>query len=141
MDNHDTNITACGFIVRDGKIFIAKRAATKKTFPDQFELVGGHLDAGETLEQGLEREIMEEIGLKVTTGEIIDAFTYDSEDMFKIEVCYLCYPDDPNAEPVLNPADHSTALWISEEEIDKFEKQDRETVALKKAFKRLKELK
>lgn len=139
MSEHQTNIVVVGFIVRDNKIFIAKRAATKSTFPDRFELVGGHLDPGETVEDALRREIKEEIGIKVTVAEPIDVFTYESEGIFKVEICYLCYPEDPTIEPVLNPADHSSALWITEDEIDRFEKEDEETAALRKAFIRLKE--
>ena len=135
MSEHNTNIVVVGFIVRDGRIFIAKRAATKSTMPDRFELLGGHLDPGETLGEALKREIREEIGLEVRVGELIDAFTYESEGMLKVELCYLCYPEDDAAEPVLNPEDHSTSLWITEGEIDKFEKEDEETTALRKAFK------
>jgi 8-oxo-dGTP diphosphatase len=135
MSEHLTNIVVVGLIVRDGKIFIAKRAASKAAFPDQFELVGGHLDPGEDLAHALRREIKEEIGVDIHVGELIDAFTYTSEDTFKVELIYLCELLDPTMEPVLQPADHSEALWISGDELAKFEKDDEETAALRKAFK------
>lgn len=46
-DVHETNIVVVAILHRDGKVFIAKRAASKKTFPDRFELIGGHVDSGE----------------------------------------------------------------------------------------------
>jgi len=141
MSNHLTNIVVVGFIVRGDKIFIARRAATKTTFPDQYELIGGHLDPGETLEEALKREIKEEVGLDIRVGELIDAFTYESEGALKVELCYICYQEDDKAEPLLNPEDHSTCLWITESEIDKFNKEDDETVALRKAFAYIKEKK
>lgn len=138
VDGHNTNIVVVGMIVRDGRILISKRAATKTTFPDRFEVVGGHIDPGETLEAGLMREIEEEIGIKVRVGDLIDAFLYNSEDTLKIELTYICYMQDETLEPVLNTKDHSVHLWISEDEIAKFEKDDEETAALHKAFKHIK---
>lgn len=35
-------------------------------FPDHWDLIGGHVEEGETPGQALEREIMEELGIKIT---------------------------------------------------------------------------
>lgn len=133
MSEHLTNIVVVALIHRDNKIFIARRAAHKSTFPGQFECVGGHLDPGETLEEGLRREVREEIGAEIEVGPLIDAFTYTSEDTFKAELVYLCELVE-DQEPVLNPDDHSEFLWLNSSEIDKFEKDDEETAAIRKAF-------
>lgn len=49
-------ITACAFIHRkiDGveKVFLPKRAATKKFLPNVYELPGGHIDYAKTLLRG-----------------------------------------------------------------------------------------
>jgi len=59
-------IVACAFIHHnfDGveKIFMPKRAATKKFMPSVFELPGGHVDFGEDIVAGLKREIREKFG-------------------------------------------------------------------------------
>lgn len=137
MSDYQTNVVAVGFIVRDGKIFIAKRAKTKKNFPDRYELVGGHLDAGEQPEEALKREIREEIAMEVTVGQPVGAFTFTVGGVFEVEIAYLCYPVD-DTDPTLNPADHSESNWIGQGEIDKFEKEDEETELLRKAFQLLK---
>lgn len=134
MSEHLTNIVVCGIIVRDGKVLIARRAKTKQTFPDRFELLGGHLDPGEQPVQALEREILEELEVKVHVGQLVDAFTYESEGVLKVELCYLCTLD-PEVEPTLHPEDHGESRWIGPGEIDLFEKEDEETAALRKAFK------
>lgn len=140
MSDHQTNMVIVGFIVRDGKIFIAKRAKSKATFPDKYELVGGHIDDGEQPEAALIREIKEELDFGVTVGQPVGAFTYYSEDRFKIEIAYLCCPTD-EIEPTLNPADHSESHWIGRDEIDLFEKDDAETALLRKAFEMIGESK
>lgn len=135
MAEHLTNIVVVGMIVRDGKIFMARRAKTKITFPDQFELVGGHLDPGEQPADGLIREIQEELGVTVSVGQIVDAFTYEDHEGLKIEICYLCELADSTIEPVLQPADHSEARWITSAEIASIGKEDEESDALRKAFR------
>ncbi len=134
MSEHLTNIVVVGIIVRDGKVFIARRAKTKTTFPDRFELLGGHVDPGEQPVAALKREIREELAVNVHAGRLVDAFTYESEGMFKVELCYLCTLDT-GAEPTLHPEDHSESRWIGPGEIDLFEKEDEETAAVRKVFK------
>ena len=49
-------------IIKNGKLLMAKHSYGLK---DRYALVAGFIEAGETLEDGVEREIMEEVGLKV----------------------------------------------------------------------------
>lgn len=135
MSDHNSNIVVVGCIVRDGKIFIAKRANTKKIFPDRYELIGGHVEPGESLEEALVREIHEEVGVDVRVGQIVDAFSHEYKGEFKVEIGYLCYLVDPVQEPSIQPAEHSESQWIAEDEISKFGKEDEETLMLRKAFR------
>jgi len=49
-------------IIKNGKLLMAKHSYGLK---NRYALVAGFIEAGETLEQGVKREIMEEVGLKV----------------------------------------------------------------------------
>jgi 8-oxo-dGTP diphosphatase len=138
MSKHDTNIVVCGLIHRNGKIFVARRAAVKAVFPGRFELPGGHVELGESLKDALKRELNEELQVRVDVGQIVDAFTYGGKDEQKCQVVYLCRIVG-DGEPVLNPADHSEALWLSENEADKFGENGEETAILKQGFRLLKE--
>lgn len=136
MSEHTTNIVVVALIHEGNKIAIFRRAATKAFHPSMFECVGGHLEPDETPEEGLQREIMEEIGCKIHVEKLIDAFTYRDNEAFKVELSYLCVLESGEI-PKLNQNDHSEMLWIRADEIDKFEKDDEETNALRKAFKLL----
>jgi 8-oxo-dGTP diphosphatase len=115
--------TACAFIHRvvDGvpKVFMARRAATKKFFPDVYELPGGHIDYGEDLKEGLKREVREELQADITVGDPFAVFTYlnDVKGSHSIEVIYFAQLTGGPDSLQLNPADHSTAGWFAADEI------------------------
>lgn len=138
-------ISACAFIHRkiDGveKVFLAKRAATKKFLPNIFELPGGHIDYGEDIVAGLKREIAEEFGMTIAVGDPFFAFTYINEvkGSYSIEVDYFAsFVEDPN-NVKLNPEDHSEYGWFAEDELINAVSDDKgldnsEFVAMKKGF-------
>ena len=135
-------ITVCGlaYKVEDGvrKIFLAKRAETKKFLPGKFELVGGHVELEDrTLEEALKREVKEELGAEIVVEKIAGEFLYFNEvkNSQSIEVIYwMCFVDESQIK--INPADHSEFVWVSESEMDTLieDKNDLEYIAIKKAF-------
>ncbi|MCA9346278.1 NUDIX hydrolase [Candidatus Saccharibacteria bacterium] len=116
-------ITACAFIyhVFDGvtKVFLPKRAKTKKFLPDVFELVGGHIDFGEDLEVGLKREIREELNKEVELEDPFAAFTYLNEvkGSHSVEIIFLAQFIGGIDDIQTNPEDHSGYEWLSEQEV------------------------
>lgn len=138
-------ITACAFIHQefDGveKVFLPKRAETKKFLPGVYELPGGHIDFGEDPVVGLEREIDEEFGAKVEVGDPFYVFTYtnDIKRSHSIEVIYFARFVSDLSSIALNPEDHSEFGWFAENELEKATTEgkgldDVEFVAMQKGF-------
>lgn len=126
------------------KVFLPKRASTKKFLPDVFELPGGHIDYGEDIVTGLVREIKEELGMRVRVGDPFASFTYvnDIKHSHSVEVMFFAEFLDPIENIKLDPSDHSEYLWLSLDELpraytDKKGEQDIEFVALKKGMELL----
>lgn len=141
-------ITACALIHHefDGvrKIFLAKRAKTKKFLPDVFEIPGGHIDFGENIKVGLAREIKEELGVKIQIGDPFSVFDHINQvkGAHYVEVIYFATLLDSPESIKLDPADHSSSIWIPKEEISKIinsikGRDDSEFMAVGKAFELL----
>lgn len=117
-------ITACAFIHHNfngvEKVFLPRRAATKKFLPNIYELPGGRIDFGEDIVDGLKREINEEFGMAISVGSPFAVFTYKNEvkGSHSIEVIYFTKFTDPIENVKLNPEDHSEFGWYAENELD-----------------------
>jgi 8-oxo-dGTP diphosphatase len=133
-------ITACVFLHKDGKLFLGKRSLNKKMFPGKFEIPGGHIEFGETIEEGLLREIKEELNIEINLGEIFNAFTYlEGGNKHVVEIDYFATMKDPNQSITFDAEDFSEYAWITEDEIEKFIGDNPEVAKLsKKGFKLLK---
>jgi len=53
---------AGAILVSDGRLLLGRRSA-HRSYPDCWDIIGGHVEAGETIEQALVREVEEEIGV------------------------------------------------------------------------------
>lgn len=91
-------IVGVGAVIIDdgGRVVLIKRRY--EPLAGQWSLPGGTLDVGETLEAGVAREMLEETGLEVEVGPVIDVFDRilrDADQKVRyhfVLVDYLCRP-------------------------------------------------
>jgi len=105
-------------VVRGGKVLLVKRAAAPSR--GLWAIPGGSLDLGETLQEGAEREILEETGIRIRAGAPVYAFDfleYDIENKLHFHFVVV----DMEAEYVggdLRAADDALdARWVSPEDL------------------------
>ncbi|MEU4390763.1 NUDIX domain-containing protein [Kribbella sp. NPDC023855] len=56
---------AVALLLRDGLVLLVHRHPSRRWYPDCWDLVGGHVKAGELPHQAVGRECLEEIGVQV----------------------------------------------------------------------------
>lgn len=63
----DTPVSAKGFFLKDDRILIVKPTGSE----NRYDIPGGKIKVGESKEQGLYRECLEEVGLKIKKAKFI----------------------------------------------------------------------
>jgi 8-oxo-dGTP diphosphatase len=110
---------AAAIIEKDNKILIAQRAK-KDSLLGKWEFPGGKVELGETFEQCLKRELLEELGIHATIGEYFctSSFIYNSI-MFD-----MCVFKVPSFEGEITLNEHSAIAWVTPDELSKYEMPD-----------------
>ena len=82
-------------------------------FKGGWEFPGGKIESGETLQQALKREIMEELDTEIAVGELIDTIEYDYPDFHLSMDCFWC--EVIHGELILKEAED--AKWLTKEHL------------------------
>lgn len=86
-------------------------------FKGGWEFPGGKIEPGETPQQALCREIMEELDTKIQVGELIDTIEYDYPAFHLSMDCFWCEVVSGN----LVLKEHEAARWLTSDELDSVE--------------------
>jgi 8-oxo-dGTP diphosphatase len=102
----------------DGRIFIQRRSPDRRLFPNTWDIVGGHVESGETLEEALYREVQEETGWRVSVViGVVGEYAYTGNDgIERVETDYLVRVDGDLARPRLEAGKHTEFRWLTESE-------------------------
>lgn len=84
----------------------------------QWELPGGRLAVGESLEQCVRREIDEETGLHVAVGPVVHCWLFEViPGKHVVVIAYGCQLTGPAREPMMSK-EHSAVRFMSPAELD-----------------------
>lgn len=98
-------------IKKEDKIFITRRSYGE--FANMWEFPGGKIEAGETNEEALIREIKEELELDINKLEFLTTVEYDYPTVHLTMHCYTC----EICGGTLNLNAHNDAKWVSIQEL------------------------
>jgi 8-oxo-dGTP diphosphatase len=98
-------------LVRGGEVLLARRSAHRKSYANLWSFPGGHVEAGETLEQALDREMTEEIGVRPLRTALLRTLPDPSNPT----ITYHMFAVDAwsGGAPKLVGDEHSKLVWFT----------------------------
>ena len=101
-------------VIRDarGRIFATQRGYGD--WKDWWEFPGGKIEAGETPEQALCREIREELDADICVGELMRTIEYDYPQFHLTMHCYHCTLADAHIQLL----EHEAARWLQPQNLN-----------------------
>ena len=105
----------CDSIEHKTQIFSTARGYGE--FKGGWEFQGGKIEACETPQEALKREIMEELDTEISVGELIDTIEYDYPEFHLSMDCFLCEIIKGN----LVLKEHEDAKWLTKEQLNDVE--------------------
>lgn len=95
LDKQKLNIRACAIIIHNNKLLVHNNVNESHV-----ALVGGRVEAGESSEQTIKREIMEEMGKEIEILEYVTTIEnfFDADDMPYHEIMFVYRVDFKNEE-------------------------------------------
>jgi 8-oxo-dGTP diphosphatase len=110
-------VAACALVDIDGRVLIGKRPAGK-SLAGLWEFPGGKVEAGETPEACLIRELEEELGIRITKA-CLAPFVFAShayDDFHLLMPLYLCRRWEGFVQPLV----HETLAWVRPDKMDAY---------------------
>lgn len=86
-------------------------------FKGGWEFPGGKIEPGETAQEALKREILEELDTEILVGKLIDTIEYDYPKFHLSMECFLS--EIISGELVLK--EHEAARWLTKEQLNEVE--------------------
>ena len=131
-----------GVVIEDGRALLIKRGS--EPLLGQWSIPGGTLELGESLQEGVARELLEETGLEVQVLDMIEAFDRIFLDLAApnvgdrsrpkyhyVIVDYLC---ERLAGEAKAGSDVTDVAYAREDELEKFHMTSTATRVLHRAF-------
>ncbi len=96
----------------EGRIFATQRGYGE--FKDGWEFPGGKMEAGETPEEALRREIWEELETRIEVERLVETVEYDYPQFHLTMHCFLCRVESGRLEL----KEHEAARWLAKDELN-----------------------
>jgi len=101
-----------GLLLRKGEVLMARRCAGRRLYPDTWSFPGGHVEEGETLEQALTRELLEEVGITPKSPRLMMALDEHPKEGGYRARFHLFSVEDWDGTPANLGGEHSELRWV-----------------------------
>ena len=98
-------------IIKDGQIFATQRGYGE--FQGWWEFPGGKMEAGESPQEALKREINEELDADIQVNELLETVEWDYPNFHLTMHCFICNLLSES----LHLNEHEAATWLNLENL------------------------
>jgi 8-oxo-dGTP diphosphatase len=122
-------------ILRDRQVLLVRRDSEPRR--GEWSLPGGMLELGETLRQGVEREVLEETGLRVRVKQVVEVFDSIIPDaagrteFHYVLIDFLCVPIDGELRA---GSDVAEVVWAQADDLDRFKLTENALAAIERGI-------
>jgi 8-oxo-dGTP pyrophosphatase MutT (NUDIX family) len=126
---HPTDLTVAAVIAKDGRYLIVEERAMRSIVLNQ---PGGHIESGETPEQAVVREVLEETGCTVVCGDLIGIYLW-IQPQSRQHFLRIMYVADFVSRDEARPLDTTTVAvrWMSAADLEHRRRAARTPVVLR----------
>ncbi len=116
-------VVGVGAVVLDGdRVLLVKRGHAP--LKGQWSVPGGAVETGETLEQAVAREVLEETGIAIEVGpmvEVLDRISRDLDGRVQHHFVLIDFVARPNGGSLQSASDAEDAAWVLLSDLAKYE--------------------
>lgn len=94
---------------KEGRCLLLRRSPRSKANAGKWDLPGGKVDAGETFDEALRREVAEETGLEISLERVLGAAESDAPER---RVAYLILEARVVSGRVRLSEEHTESVWV-----------------------------
>jgi 8-oxo-dGTP diphosphatase len=124
-----------GVVISGGRALLVKRG--REPLAGQWSIPGGMLEVGETIFEGVRRELIEETGIEVRVGELIEVFERISPDdsgKFLYHFVILDYVCEVVSGEARAGSDVVDVAWAKPDELANYSVSETATRVILRAF-------
>jgi 8-oxo-dGTP diphosphatase len=95
------------------RLLLGRRASHRRSHPDCWDIIGGHVQIGEALEQALVREVEEEIGVTPVDYEQLTSLQFDDGLEGVADLHIYCVRAWRGGAPTIRDNEHVELRWFT----------------------------